>query len=140
MNITSQQLAALQGGKPARRSKFNVAPREDRTYGGVVFDSKAEMCRAMALDMLIAGREIRSWTRQPRFQLGVKENVYVADFRVIGADGEEWIEDVKGASTPKWRRDLRLWRSYGPLPLHVLKHLGGIRFHTTIIPKGKGTP
>lgn len=140
MNITSQQLAALTGGKPVKRSKFNVAPREARAYNGLVYDSKAEMCRAQALDMLIAGGEIRSWTRQPKFQLGVPENVYVADFHVIASDGEEWIEDVKGASTPKWRRDLKLWAAYGPLPLHILKHQGGIRFTTTIIPKGKGTP
>lgn len=137
MNITSAQLAEILGGKPAKKPKYNVAPREDRTYNGTVYDSKAEMQRAVALDLMLAGKAIRSYTRQPRFTLGVKENVYVADFHVIDADGNEWIEDVKGASTAKWRRDMKLWRSYGPLPLHVLKHAGGHRFVTTIIPGGK---
>lgn len=137
MNITSQQLAALLGGKPAKKPKYNTAPREDRTYNGTVYDSKAEMSRAQALDMLLAGGAIRSYTRQPRFELGVAENVYVADFHVIDSDGTEWIEDVKGASTPKWRRDLKLWEAYGPLPLHVLKHAGGIRFATTVIEGGR---
>jgi hypothetical protein len=100
-------------------------------YDGRSYASKAEATRAQVLDYLKVLGEIREWTPQPRFQLGVPENVYVADFEVLGADGTRWVEDVKGHETAKFRRDKKLWRAYGPCPLHVIR--GGSR--EVIVPK-----
>lgn len=98
------------------------APKEQRTFDGVVYPSKAEAQRAAELKTL--GQMGYQWSRQPRFELGVPENVYVADFLVTAPDGHQWAEDVKGWSTPKFNRDKRLWRSYGPMPLRILKRSG----------------
>ena len=42
----------------ARPHKFNVAAKEDRTWNGVPYDSKAEMIRAQLLTMLINAGQI----------------------------------------------------------------------------------
>lgn len=124
----------VKGGCPVnwRRggSKYGAVRTE---YNGRSYASKAEATRAQVLDYLKAAGEIREWTPQPRFQLGVPENVYVADFLVTGADGSVWVEDVKGHETEKFRRDRRLWRAYGPHPLHVIR--GGER--EVIVPRGR---
>ena len=90
------------------------------TYKGVKYASKAEAVRAEQLDWLVSSGQVREWTRQPTFHLGCAENTYRADFRVIDAFGREHVEDVKGARTAKFNHDVRLWKSYGPCPLHVL--------------------
>jgi hypothetical protein len=105
-----------------RQSKFGAVRT---TYNGRSYASKAEATRAQVLDHLKAAGQIRDWTPQPRFRLGCPENVYIADFDVLGADGRRWVEDVKGHETAKFKRDKKLWRAYGPCPLHVLR--GGSR-------------
>lgn len=113
-----------------RRNKYSA---QKTPYNGVVYASKAEARRAEYLDMLVRGGAIRWWLGQPRFYLGVAENKYVADFLVMGIDGE-WVEDVKGAETPKFKRDKKLWSAFGPCPLHVVKAKGD-RWETTEIVK-----
>ena len=93
-------------------------------YNSVRYASAAEAARAMELDVLLRAMEIQSWEHQPRFELGVPENVYVADFRITGPRGRVWVEDVKGMRTAKFNRDVRLWKSYGPCPLHILTRKG----------------
>jgi hypothetical protein len=34
------------------------------------------------------------------------------------------VEDYKGAWTPKFKRDVRLWRAYGPCELWVIDSRG----------------
>ena len=38
-------------------------------------------------------------------------------------EGEEkvWAEDVKGVETPAFRKNKRLWKSYGPCPLRIIR-------------------
>lgn len=129
IRVSRAQLEALLGGKPLPPKKRSKYGAERTEYNGVTYASKAEAERAAVLDLLLAQGEIREWTRQPRFELGIKENVYVADFRVVGKDGSVWIEDVKGHKTPKFKRDIKLWRAYGPHPLHIISTSG-----TEIIP------
>ncbi len=89
-------------------------------YNGVAYASKAEATRAYELDLMVKADRIAWWIGQPKFRLGCPENVYVADALVIGY-GELWVEDVKGVMTAKFRRDVKLWRSYGPCELRVIK-------------------
>lgn len=115
----------------ARRSKYRAV----RTvYNGRSYASKAEARRAHELDLLLKAGVILEWVPQPRFHLGCPENTYVADFDVVAADGGRWVEDVKGCETAKFRHDKKLWRKYGPCPLHVIKGK-----HREIIPGGAHT-
>lgn len=101
-------------------NKYAVAPEENRTdAAGAIYASNAEMVRATQLRMLVRAGKINCLKRQPRFHLGCPENTYVADFEYF-EDGRRWVEDVKGFKTQKFRRDLRLWRRYGPCPLKLL--------------------
>lgn len=113
---------------------MKVKPKYRNTptiYRGWRFDSKAEARRCMDLDNLIRAGVVRWYLRQPTFRLGVPENVYRADYLVLNADGSTHVEDVKGVETSKFRRDVRLWESYGPFDLHVIKGK-----QLTIIPAG----
>lgn len=129
--------------------------RATRTeYDGVTYDSKAEAKRAQELDRLQAAGEIDWYIRQPRFTLGVPENVYRADFlvvkefhsQIVTYEGDPprqtfslaisqtvYVEDVKGYETPKFKRDKKLWKRYGPCPLHIIKPKG-----TEIVEGGDG--
>jgi hypothetical protein len=103
------------GGRP--RSKYRNVRTE---YNGVGYSSKAEAKRAAELDFLMAAGEIKFWIGQPTFRLGCALNVYKPDFLVVDPTGGVWCEDVKGVRTAKFARDVRLWRRYGPCPLHVI--------------------
>lgn len=98
----------------ARRNKYNVAPKEDRTWNGRTYGSKAEMRYAKQLRMLLDAGDIVAVIEQPRVWLGVPENVYVPDFFVVRSDGDTYYVDVKGKPSPKFRRDCKLWAKYGP--------------------------
>lgn len=108
-----------------KRPKYNNIRTE---YGGRTYASIAEAQRARKLDELLETSEIRHWEPQPKFHLGCPENVYIADFVVWHHDGTTHVEDVKGAESPKFRRDKRLWSRYGPCNLHIIKrnHLAEI--------------
>lgn len=110
--------------------KYGVAAKADRTYNGVVYASKAEMKRAIELDMLVKAGEINRWMGQPRFELG-PDVVYIADFHVVlngerpqlnylGFDMSEWIEDVKGCQTRVFKFKKKLWKKYGTMPLAII--------------------
>ena len=115
---------------PKPRNKYNAKPT---AYDGVRYSSKGEADRAMFLDLAVATNGFEWWIGQPKFRLGVPENIYVADFLVRERDGVH-VEDVKGVETPKFKRDKKLWARYGPEPLWIIK--GGKVVE--IIPKGTG--
>lgn len=104
-------------GAKAKRSKYGNVPSY---YDGVRYDSRAESLRAMMLDI---DPTVLFWIRQPRFRLGVPENVYVADFLVVRKDGVH-VEDVKGRETAKFKRDRKLWQAYGPCDLWIVDNHG----------------
>ena len=92
----------------------NVAKKSDRTYKGVVYDSKAEMLRAFELDALKAAGKIISWERQVPFVLSVRGIVickFVVDFKVKERPGVEYYEEIKGWETPEYKLKLKLFRA-----------------------------
>lgn len=120
---TAPSLTALRDN-PAEKKQ-----RRGQKYGnqkvtdhGITFDSKAEHKRWLYLSMLAKTGEIRDLQRQVPFELipampkprGGKERptVYLADFVYLDKDGNQVIEDVKGAVTPEFRlkRKLMLFR------------------------------
>lgn len=88
-------------------NKYHVAPRDERTYAGVVYHSKAEAIRAAELDLLLRCGEITQWERQVPFILG--DVRYVVDFLVMDRDGTTHAEEVKGFETPMFKLNRRLW-------------------------------
>lgn len=110
--------------RAAGQGKYHVAPAERRTYDGIVYHSLAEARRAQQLDWMLRGGAIRSWERQQKYHLGTVHNVYIVDFVVGGLDGSSWAEDVKGCRTKDFVRNVKLWRDFGPFPLHILTASG----------------
>jgi hypothetical protein len=110
--LTTQNLASLKRG-----NKYRVSPKEERTHNGITYASKIEMRRAQFWSAQLGCVVIE----QPKFRLGCPENVYIADFLVIPVEGRPWVEDVKGTETPKFKRDKKLWKRYGPLELRIVK-------------------
>jgi hypothetical protein len=102
---------------PPKASKYGNRPTR---YEGVRYDSQAEATRASVLDYLVWTGEVKFWIGQPTFRLGCAQNKYRPDFLVIMIDGLVHAEDVKGIETAKFRRDRKLWASYGPIPLWIL--------------------
>jgi hypothetical protein len=95
--------------------------RNQRTeYNGVWYASKAEARRAEELDQIQRNGFISWWIGQPKFRLGCPENIYIGDFLVLSKNNGARVEDVKGFVTPKFKRDLKLWRKYGPCPLWLI--------------------
>ena len=106
------------------RNKYNVAPKDERTFNHKIYPSKAEMLYAQQLDLLKQAGEVLEVLEQPKFHLGCPENVYVADFLVIlpqDQDFKVYVVDVKGMETSKFKRDKKLWASYGRLKLVIVK-------------------
>ena len=112
------------GGRGEPSTKPNKYGAEPTVSGGIRYDSKLEARRAMQLQLMQEAGEIWFFIAQPKFRLGVPENVYVADFLVLASDRRVWVEDVKGRETAKFRRDKKLWARYGPCELHIITRHG----------------
>lgn len=102
--------------------KYGVAPKEQRTYSGVVYDSKAEGARAAELDLLVRVGDVPRYERQCEIALGPDFGT-VVDF-IVWTRGGRHVEEVKGKETPRFRQVRRLWKKYGPMPMHILKRRG----------------
>jgi hypothetical protein len=114
---------ALRDSKAAgkKRNKYNVSPSTARTWRGRVYDSKAEMHYAQGLHAAMEAGHGTEIIEQPAVRLG-EDTVYRPDFLVIElATAQAYYVDVKGAETKEWRKNVKLWRKYGRLPLHVVK-------------------
>lgn len=107
-----------------KRSKFNVgADKEQRTYDGILFDSKMEMHYYRDVVLPLAGSgEItkyelqKSYELQPKYRHNgkvVQPITYVADFYIEYADGRKEIIDTKGFadSVAKMKRKM-MWYQY----------------------------
>ena len=84
------------------KGRYNVKPKSERTYKGVVYDSAFEMSYAQKLELLVRNGEIISWDRQVRYDIVVnscKIGFYKLDFLINYADGT--IEHIDCKSTPK---------------------------------------
>lgn len=95
----------------ALRNKYKVSAKEDRTYDGVVFDSKAEMkyYRDVVLPGVANGTIVdyqlqKPYELQPGFKRDgktVRAITYVCDFYLVYADGRTEVVDIKGMATPE---------------------------------------
>lgn len=101
-----------------KRRKYRVAPKADRTWRGVVYDSKGEMryAQQLALDGTVV-----LVIEQPKLWLGVPENTYRPDFFVLRQYGDHEFVDFKGAETRQFAKNEKLWKKYGPAPLRIVK-------------------
>jgi hypothetical protein len=86
-------------------------------WGGIKFDSKAEMTRYIELERLEKLGVIRALALQPRFTLLAKFESngnkyraieYVADFRYFEND-KDVVEDVKGKETSEYKIKRKLF-------------------------------
>ena len=102
----------------------NVAKKADRTYKGVVYDSKAEMLRAFELDALKAAGKIIDWERQVPFTLavnGIPICKFVVDFCVWTPVGKHY-EEIKGWETPEYKLKLKLFKAiYQNIDYRIIK-------------------
>ena len=101
---------------PNNRGKYNVAAKEDRTYQGIVFDSKAEMTRYIYLKSEEKAERIHNLQRQTKFpiigtQSGYKICDYIADFTYL-KNGRSVVEDVKGVKTALYSLKKKLVKEY----------------------------
>lgn len=123
-------------------NKYGVAPREERTFRGKVYPSKAEATAARDFSL----NPNLTVVEQVVYQLGCPENEFTIDFFIIdkvkpwleqmlpGVDGmahlhriqcqNGYVVEVKGSETRDFRRCRVLWRKYGPVPMVVLKRKG----------------
>lgn len=115
------------------RNKYRVASPADRTWFYRTYASKAEMLRALELDILRQQGVVRLVREQPVFKLG-EDFTYRPDF-VVGeaSPGNDWAEDVKGHETKQFKTVRRLWAKYGPMPLRILKRKGSTWTVETIV-------
>ena len=88
---------------------------------GIIFDSQREATRYCELKMLKDTGKICRFGRQPSFLFasGIR---YRPDFIVFGANGEIWVEDVKGFETKDFVMKQKMWANeYPGLPLVVIR-------------------
>lgn len=111
-------------------NKYGVAPREERTYNDIVFDSKLEMEHYQELLLRVRGGEIEDLHLQVQFNLmqgfmhpqwgRVNAISYIADFVykcLVGEyAGKTVVEDAKGMRTAhyidKRKMFLKLYPTY----------------------------
>jgi hypothetical protein len=93
--------------------KYKVAPKADRTYGGIIFDSKGELLRYLELLQLERAGHLYELQRQVAFEVvdGVrwagkilKPIRYLADFTYREPGNVKLVvEDWKGVITDAYR-------------------------------------
>jgi hypothetical protein len=94
------------GNDPEDTNPYSKYRAKRTEIDGHKFASKMEGRRYEILRDMEKRGEIQNLSLQPRFRLEVNDLKicdYIADFRYVNADGEEVIEDVKGALTPVYR-------------------------------------
>ena len=103
-------MPTLKKQSPKRRGKYNVAPKAQRIYKGVVYDSKLEKEYRGKLELLkMATTEknrvvsIEEQVPYPFVINDVKVCTYLLDFKVTFADGRVEFIDVKGVKTDVYR-------------------------------------
>lgn len=123
--ITAAEMAEYL--KP-RKSKYGVRTdaqgKADRTYNGVLYDSKRECEYAKELDILKMAGKIRDWKRQVDYPLhvnGIKICTYRADFEVYDGFTSPRVIDIKGFLTPVARIKLLLVKAVYGITVEVVK-------------------
>lgn len=130
MSMSMDKYLAIKRDK--KKNKYNVAPKADRTWEGRTYASKAEMEFHITQSHDPAVKYIEL---QVRVQLG-EDFKCIMDYLITLHNDERYYVDVKGVETPRFKDVKRLWKKYGPAPLHVVKK-SGRRFKTTEIIQGQ---
>jgi len=131
--MTASEFLASQ---KSRKSKYNVAPAQQRTWNGRVYASKGEMRYAQHLWNMVEHGQIREVVEQPCVRLGL-DSTYRPDFLIVPTGGTAYYVDFKGVETADFRRNVKLWAKYGRLDLQVVK-LKGERFITDRVIRKEG--
>src|SRR6185503_13093134 len=96
---------AIRAASRARRSRFQVAPKIERTLDGITFASKKEATRYATLKLLERAGKIRDLKLQPKFPVEINGRpftIYSADFSYYDRElGRVVIEDSKSTGTAK---------------------------------------
>jgi hypothetical protein len=125
---TLAEWAATQ--KPVRRNKYGVAPKEQRTWRGVVYDSKREMAEGQSLCQRLERGEIKALERQRAFVLwsGLRGEIpvakHVVDFVIEHLDGKLECVEVKSPATKTavWRLKHKLFLAcYPHIPYRIVE-------------------
>lgn len=100
----------------AKRSKYGVSPKAERTVDGIIFDSKKEAQRYRELQLAKKSGSVEFFLRQVPFDLsgGIK---YRLDFLVFWADGKITFEDVKGCRTEIYKLKKKQVESLYPVEI-----------------------
>lgn len=117
------------------KSKYRVAPPEQRRAFGKTYASKAEMEYAQWCRACLSNHAFRMVLEQVPLWLGVPENTYRPDFFIVFADGTYEFVDVKGVETAAFRKTVKLWEAYGPCRLRIVKKKGD-GFSTAYVVEG----
>lgn len=113
-------------------TKHRVSVPAKRTWRGKVYPSMAEMLYAQELDIALRAGKINEIIEQPTICLGPID--WRLDFAVRDADGWTW-RDVKGVETAEFKIKAKLWESFGPGPLWIVKR-SGKRFRVSRVVRG----
>ncbi len=108
-----QIIAAL---TPKRKGR-QVSPKEQRTWEGRTYHSRAEMAYAQELELMRKAGLIQSW--EPQFPLEMLVNgtsvcFHFVDFRVIERNGKSYFVEVKGHEEPIWRFKVKVLKALYP--------------------------
>lgn len=103
---------------PAKREKYNRSSADDRTWNGVVYDSKREMVMAQSYEVLLRAGALKRIDRQVKFPIvwpgGDHICTVIIDFKLTHPDGSLEAVEVKGFPTPVWRIKEKLFRAAYP--------------------------
>jgi hypothetical protein len=105
---------------------------------GIKFSSQKEARRYLELKVLKQAGIVKEFEMQPKYLLQesfrkngklIRAIYYVADFRVVYADGHEEIEDIKGRfMTEVFKLKWKLWdKRYPDLELKIVTNVRGSR-------------
>lgn len=135
LNFWGNDMWKKRGGNKYANVKTQLAGR--------TFDSKAESSLFLWLSNEEREGRISNLTHQPgSTYLSGARIQYRPDFRFVEtATGKTVYAEFKGMETQAWRKNLRLWRTFGPGPLQIWKgSAASIKLVETVIPKSDVCP
>jgi hypothetical protein len=98
--IPKEQAAQFLKDATRNRGRYQVSPRAERTHDGVVYHSKKEMLRHIALMIEQRAGYISELDRQVEYPLivnGIYITKYIADHVYVDSFGSKVVEDTKGS-------------------------------------------
>lgn len=136
----NQESAGLQPQQRLNKYHAQRSTADSSRYAelaGRSFPSGLERDRAVELVLLQRSGVISELEFQPRVFLTEERIAYHPDFSYHEGSGRLVYEEAKGFETERWIILKRLWASYGPAPLYVMRRSrnGRIKLTETILPR-----